>query len=56
MKRPELKTIAGKRGELERKAVRMLFTPGPLGQEWEQTISRLSRRADLRPVKDRDGR
>ncbi len=50
MEKPSLTVIPGKRDEIEKEVVRMLFTPGPTPKEWHKLTNCLSRRGHLRSV------
>ena len=54
---PHLKIVPGRRDELEKEAVQLIFAPKAINQaRWSRIIDRLTRRrGHLKPVPDRDG-
>jgi hypothetical protein len=57
MDKPSLTVIPGKRDEIEKELVRMMFTPGPTPKEWRKLTNCLTRRGHLQfvPVKNPGG-
>jgi len=57
MDKPSWTVIPGKRDEIEKEVVRMIFAPGPTPKEWRKLTNCLTRRGHLRfvPAKNPGG-